>query len=266
MHPNLYLETLWRMDLRPEVFVAMGFGDEYRARYDEVIVPAVEAVSVSGIPLKPNRVDLSASGDSILTEIIDGIAHSELFLADISTAGYDAKTSQPYRNGNVMYEVGLALACRQPSEVLLIKDDDHKSLFDVSTIPYARIDFTDVETAKGDLQRLLEQRLGERNRLSDARVALTLAQLSPEEISLLGQAATSEGFSPTSRLIIDHSAAKKALHTIPNPVIEIGTSRLLDKQIIRFLEYRPEKDQTVYEYTTLGHAVVLAAAQRSSPS
>ena len=64
--------------------------------------------------VKPLRVDLSKTGDiSILTDIMDGIAHSEMFLADISSTGYDSKTAEPYRNGNVMYEVGLAVACLQ---------------------------------------------------------------------------------------------------------------------------------------------------------
>lgn len=70
----------------------------------------------------------------MLTDIMDGIAHSLMVLADVSTAGKDQNTGEPYRNGNVMYEVGLALACRQPAEVLLIRDDRDRFLFDVSTI------------------------------------------------------------------------------------------------------------------------------------
>jgi hypothetical protein len=37
-----------------------------------------------------------------------------------------------------MYEVGIALACRHSSEILLIKDDHDKRLFDTSTIPHLR--------------------------------------------------------------------------------------------------------------------------------
>ena len=262
MYPNSYLKTFWRMDLRYEVFVAMDFHEEYTTRFEQIIEPAVQATSVDGVPLRAKRVDLSVSGDSILTDIMDGIAHSLLFLADISTVGYDAKTSKPYRNANVMYEVGLALACRQPSEVLLIKDDDHKSLFDVSTIPYVRIDFTNPEAAKAQVQRLLEQRLSETNRLNDARVELTLPRLSPEEIALLEEAARHENFSQTTRLVIDDSAAQKAMFRLPNPKLEVGLARLLDKQIIKPLQYRPEKRQTVYVYTTLGYELVKAVGQR----
>jgi hypothetical protein len=46
-----------------------------------------------------------------------------------------------------MYEVGLALACRQPSEVLLVRDDRARFLFDVSVVPHMQVDFTDKERA-----------------------------------------------------------------------------------------------------------------------
>jgi hypothetical protein len=134
MHPNVYLRTFWRGTFRPEVFVAMSFGDAYLRRFTEVIEPAVGAVTYREKQLRARRVDLSKSGDSILTDIIDGVAHSAMILADVSVIGHDSKTGDPYRNGNVMYEVGLALACRQPGEVLLVRDDKAPFLFDVSTV------------------------------------------------------------------------------------------------------------------------------------
>ena len=118
MHPNLYLRTFWSADIRPEIFVAMSFAENYEDRFQQIIRPAIEEIRIGDVSLQANRVDLSKSGDSILTDIVDGIAHSELVLADVSTIGHDSKTGAPYRNGNVMYELGLALASRQPSEIL----------------------------------------------------------------------------------------------------------------------------------------------------
>src|SRR6478672_3376526 len=108
MHPNVYLRTFWRSNFRPEIFVAMQFGEPYDSRFKNIIEPAIEAVPYGKEKLKAKRVDVSKSGDSILTDIIDGIAHSLMVLADISTIGQDSKTGKHYRNGNVMYEVGLA--------------------------------------------------------------------------------------------------------------------------------------------------------------
>ena len=87
MHPNVYLRTFWRSSFRQSVFVAMSFAELYHPRYKEIIEPAIEAVTHRGDRLKAVRVDLSKTGDSILTDIIDGIAHSRLVLADVSVVG-----------------------------------------------------------------------------------------------------------------------------------------------------------------------------------
>ena len=138
MHPNAFLKTFWKLEPKIQIFVAMSFDPKYQGRYNEVIKPAIETIAFNGINIEAKRVDLSKSGDSILTEIMDGIAHSLMVVADVSSIGKDSINGYPYRNGNVMYEVGIALACRQPEEVLLLRDDQDKFLFDVSTVPHKK--------------------------------------------------------------------------------------------------------------------------------
>src|SRR3990172_2644030 len=188
MHPQTFLKTFWRLELRPQVFVAMSFAPQYQARFDDVIAPAINSITLDQIRLSPLRVDISKSGDSILTEISDGVAHSRLVLADVSSIGKDSVTGRPYRNANVLYEVGLALACRPSSEVLLIRDDHDEFLFDVSTIPHKTIDFTNVNDARKVLIEELYGRLREQRFHNDARVRLAIDSLSGEEITLLKQA------------------------------------------------------------------------------
>ena len=142
-------------------------------------------MTVEGKVLEPYRVDISKSGDSILTDISDGIAHSQLVLADVSSIGRDAITGNPYRNANVMYEVGIALACRQPSEVLLVRDDHDKFLFDVSTIPHVTLDFTEKEKAIQKLTECMMARIREQQYVSDARVQIAIQSLTTEETLLL---------------------------------------------------------------------------------
>jgi hypothetical protein len=182
MFPQSFLKTFWRMEFKPDVFVAMSFDEKYTSRYTDIIKPAIRSISVDGIELNDRRVDTSKSGDSIHTEIMDGIAHSILFLADVSSVGKDSVTGDSYRNGNVMYEVGLALSCRLPSEVLLIRDDKDKFFFDVSDIPHTNIDFTDKENAKLKLANLLQDRLDERNHLQDARISIVVSSMTEKEI------------------------------------------------------------------------------------
>ena len=172
------------MDLKPQIFVAMSFSPQYVSRFTSVIAPAIESISIDNIPLKAYRVDASKSGDSILTDIMEGVAHSQMVLADVSTFGKDETTKEPYRNGNVMYEVGIALACRQPQEVLLIRDDTDNFLFDVSTIPHLTIDFSQEHAARLRLHEELKARLRERQYVNDARVQLALAGLSAEELNI----------------------------------------------------------------------------------
>ena len=237
MHPNTYLRTFWRLELKPHVFVAMSFDTRYQSRFDNVIAPAIAAIN-----LQPFRVDVSKSGESIITEINEGIAHSILVLADISTVGKDSATSIPYRNGNVMYEVGLALACRQPHEVLLIRDDKDKFLFDVSTIHHKTIDFTNVERAKEELREELLGRLLEANHINDARVQKAISSLSGGEISLLKYMAS---LKPNTAWGRQNEGDVAGIVSIP---------RLLDKQLIKVIgEF--EAGFPAYQPTPLGYVV-----------
>ena len=115
MHPNVFLKTLWRKEILNQIFVAMSFEDRFRSRFDDIIRPAIEDETFGDIALSAYRVDNSKTGDSILSDIANGIAHSRLVLADLSVIDEGRYKETPIRNGNVMYEVGVALACGSPS-------------------------------------------------------------------------------------------------------------------------------------------------------
>jgi hypothetical protein len=262
MHPQLFLKAFWRMELRPQIFVAMSFADRYKSRFEDIIAPAICSISVDGINLEPYRVDLSKSGDPILIDIMDGIAHCQMVLADVSSIGKDSVTGQPYRNGNVMYEVGLALACRQPAEVLLIRDDRDKFLFDVSTIPHMTIDFTDTDSAITVLRDELKARLKERNYINDARVQLAVASLSCAEVGQLRHLADLPPEDP--RIII--RIPRKDFSSLESLEIDWSVSRLLDKQLIKITGGHDIDKWFMYlgyELTPFGH--IVAELVKSSP-
>jgi hypothetical protein len=184
MFPNVFLNTLWRLETQPQVFVAMPFGKDYEHRFSDVIAPAIRSIERDGTCLEPFRVDLARSGDDVLTEAMKAIAHCELFLADVSTTGKDT-SGACYRNGNVMYEVGLALACRQPEEVLLIRNDSDSFLFDISTIPHIIVDYGQPHRALSAIRNSLQARLKERDYIDDTRVQLALARLGTDHLEAL---------------------------------------------------------------------------------
>jgi hypothetical protein len=247
MHPNAFLRQLWQMELRPQVFVAMKFGGIYDDRYKNVFVPAIGSITVDGIALQPYRVDLSKSGDSILTDIMDGIAHARFVLADVSTVGNDSKTGFAYRNGNVMYEVGVALACRQSHDVLLVRDDHDRFMFDVSTIPHQTIDFTDIPTAISLLHEELKKRLAQQNFMNDARVQIALASLSHEEIVILKTWSKLDGF-----------AFGRGSSGLFDAAGSVGIPRLIDKGVLRVAGVF-DKGQAAYSFTPLGKVVMQLA-------
>lgn len=249
MFPNSFLKNYWRLEHRDIVFVAMPFDDVHDARYENVFCPAITGLKSEGILLKPYRVDISQTGDSILTDIVDGIAHCRLFLADISTVGNDAKTSDPYRNGNVMYEVGLALACRSSAETLLVKDDQESSLFDVSVIPTQTINFTEVPAATEALQSALRDRLREQKLIADARVTIAKSQISSEEFIELHYAAKIGLYRAWGR----HHRPYAGHH-------ELAIARLLDKQIVEMVGLFPNGNPA-YKLTPLGRVVAQEIVQ-----
>lgn len=243
MYPQSYLKTLWQLEMRPQVFVAMSFAPQYADRFAQVVDPAIRSVVVDGQRLVPYRVDISKSGDSILTDISDGIAHSRLVLADVSTIGRDSVTGDGYRNANVMYEVGIALACRQPSDVILVRDDHDTFLFDVSAIPHVTLDFTDSASAAGLLGEHLSARIREQRLVGDARVKIAIDSLSAEEALLLKQM---KDYAPTTVW----AREVKGLASW----YALATSRLLDKGIIR-LAGEFDDVKPAFGFTPLGYVI-----------
>jgi len=132
MFPSTYLSLFPAFPKNNKVFVAMSFDSRFDHRYSSVIEPALRRIEVDGQSLEPYRVNTRTISDSILTEILSGISSSRLVFADVSTI--EKVGDRAIRNGNVMYEVGIAHAVRQPEEVLLFRSDDDQILFDVANV------------------------------------------------------------------------------------------------------------------------------------
>ena len=116
MYPSHFLQLFPAFPRSRRVFVAMSFDERFRPRWEDVVAPGIRAVEINGAPLEPFRVDARHVSDSILTEILESIAGARLIFGDITTIG--VLDSVPVRTANVMYELGIAHACRLPEEVL----------------------------------------------------------------------------------------------------------------------------------------------------
>jgi hypothetical protein len=247
MHPNAFLTTFWRADVVDRVFVAMSFDPRFNARYSDVIQPAIESEPISGFTLVAQRVDNSKTGDSILTEIVSGIAHARLVLADVSVIDEGRYTQVPIRNANVMYEVGIALACRAPSDVLLVRDDSKPLLFDLSTIPTIQVDFQDIAAATTLLRKAIADRLQESTLLADARVRIAAQSLTQYELNVLEALST-----VVPGQARDLSMAGKGQPSIPT---ERGLAGLLAKGYVRAVGKNTESGGLFYQLTPVGSAL-----------
>lgn len=234
-----------------QVFVAMSFESRFNERYENIIKPSIENEMILGVNLKAYRVDNSKTGDSILSEIIDGIAHSRLVLADVSVIDEGRYTETPIRNGNVMYEVGLALACRNPSEVLLIRDDSKKFLFDVSTIPHMTLDCTDDAAAIESLRNAIADRISESRLSEDARIRIAAQTLTEHEVGLL-------------KFLSNLDANKIATLDVNNSGIlsfpvQHGLDGLIRKGCVKSFGINPETGAIFYALNKFGRALAEVA-------
>ena len=123
MYPRKYFDLFppFPRD-KDRIFVAMSFSKQFNNRWENVIEPSIRKAN-----FEPHRVDVSRISDSVITEILDGVSNCRLVFADVTTMDGS-------RNGNVMYEVGLAHALRQPEEVLLFRSDDDNIPFDLANV------------------------------------------------------------------------------------------------------------------------------------
>ncbi len=227
MHPNSFIEQLWRGTEVDRVFVAMSFAPRYESRYNDVFRPSIEAVTYRGRSLTASRVDESQTGDSILTEIIRGICEARLVLADVSDLSDGYPGAEPMRNGNVMYELGLAHAVKSPGKVLIVRDDSKRLLFDVSSIPHAVVDFTSIDGARDQIARLLRDRLREFETIDDLKLRAFIESISDTEASVLLRLYNSGKSEP-----IDLRIASGTEKTLPLPVRD-AVHNLRDIGLIR---------------------------------
>lgn len=117
---------------RDTVFVVMDFDERFGHRWNNVIRPGIQKVTIGNNRLEAVRIDDRNISDSIMTEILLQISQARLVLGDISSVGKIGDTT--VRNSNVMYEVGLAQAVRLPEEVILVRSDEDDLPFDVQSV------------------------------------------------------------------------------------------------------------------------------------
>jgi hypothetical protein len=102
MYPAHGLQLFPPFPRNDRVFVAISFDPRLEQRWEQVI-----AAGIQDAGLEPFRVNIPKTSGSIPAEIIQGISQARLVLGDVTAL-------DGIRNGNVMYEIGIAHTCRLP--------------------------------------------------------------------------------------------------------------------------------------------------------
>lgn len=269
MYPANYFDLFPPFPRENTVFVAMSFDPGFNARWSKVIAPGIRGVQVNGKSLEPVRVDARRISESILTEILSGIANCRLILADVTTVAH--ADGRPVRNGNVMYEVGVAHAVRLPEEVLLFRSDDDVLLFDVANVrvnPYAPDEKP--EEAKSLISDIIIASLRELDLRRHIAVRKVAESLDFPSWWLLVEAQSGKG--------IPHPEMRTMGQALGNSSRAAAISRLLELGAIRtmYLSFTPEKFEEIkdsadtpiltYECTEFGKAVFEEGIRRMGVS
>jgi hypothetical protein len=243
----------------------MSFDTRFDARWRDVIAPGIRNIGVNNGRLEPLRVDTRKISDSILTEILSGIADSRLIFADITTIG--RLDGRPIRNGNVMYEVGLAQSARLPEEVILFRSDDDSLLFDTSTVrinSYAPD--TDVDKARLAVTDTLMNALQELNLRKHLAVRKAVEALDHPSWWLLIESGAQKGVPHpkmrSMRDVLGNAARASAISRL----LEIGALRTsyveITPELLKAIGDAPDYDLLKYECTEFGEAIMREAGHR----
>ena len=265
MYPAHFFSLYPPFPRENKVFVAMSFDARFDARWLNVIAPAVRQIVVNDKALEPVRVDTRHISDSILTEILDGISNSRLIFADVTTMG--VLGDKFIRNGNVMYEIGMAQATRLPEEVLLFRSDSDPLLFDTSTV---RVNFYDPDASPEEARSFVaDAMLASLNELELRRHLAVRKAADMLDIpcwDLLGEACANK--------TVEHPAMRTMLHVLGNSPRAAAITRLLEMGALRtaYVQVTPELitqlgDKTDYSLlrykcTEFGRAVWVEGASR----
>lgn len=267
MHPNTFFAKHFNHTKRDEAFVVMSFAAEFQARWEQVIEPCLR----DDVGLTPNRVDYNQSGESIIHDILDGIAHARVVVADITCSPMkDMRgTMWPQRNGNVMWEVGIAHTMRLPDEVILIQSDNEPSIFDLTQFRAFPYHPAEVAESRKWLATLVNDRLRSVDQSASVYVSQCAQSISFTEWHLL-TVAMQQGH-------IAHPVLKNMRDVMSNMSILPALSRLLEMGALttEYLQVTPQlladkqalntmplESLVRYHATPLAHAIMAQAAVR----
>ncbi len=247
MYPKFFFERFWEGEQRNELFVCMPFHDAFDSRFNDIIVPAAKEAGFDNAV----RMKEDTEGNVVMDKILDGIANSKMILVDLSDDPKSLCNYSQHVNGNVLYEAGIAHAMREPSAIVMIREQDlAKADFDIRgmTINQPK----DGKLTREWLSKLLQTSLDNHKWFESKRVRA--AAQSIDEISLglmldIGRRPYGWNHFNTNNPKVFDSLRKASV------------LRLLDLGILRFATGGAESPtEYAYHWTSFGYEVMKCLA------
>ncbi len=232
MYVKFFFERFWEGNQRNELFVCMPFHDSMDGKFELI----QEAARLAGFE-RAARVKEDWQPNVITDKIFDGIANSRLLLFDLSD---DPKQKQA--NGNVLYELGIANAMRDPQDMVLIRKKSRRRVpFDISGLTYISYIDLGAPVLRDILRDALERQEWHKSKRVDA------AAQALDEVAL--------------GLMYNNGRRPQGANHFGlgglSPELKLCVFRLIDLGILRFAWgcYK-DKYESAYYWTSFGYEVM----------
>lgn len=177
MYPKHFFERFWESEQKNQLFVGMPFDESVNNNFDII------NTSVKNLGFKEAfRVGIESEANSINDRIFDAIANSKMLLFDLSD---DKRTGKI--NHNVIYELGIANAIREPSDIVLIRKNNKNEFnlpFDIQGL---HINFFENELTREFIEEKIKNAAQNQQWHKSKRVLSAIESLDENGLSLMNQ-------------------------------------------------------------------------------
>ena len=236
MYPKHFFERFWESEQKNQLFVGMPF--------DESINDTFNVISESAKNLgfeKSFRVGLETEANSINDRIFDAIANSKMLIFDLSD---DTRTGAI--NHNVIYELGIANAIREPFDIVLIRKqnkDKMKLPFDIQGL---YINFFEEKITEEFVKNVITSVMQNQEWHKSKRISSAIESLDENGLLLMNQIGYKpKGYNHFNSSGLDYNSKMSLL-------------RLVDLGIVKFACVIWQKGgfEYAYHWTPFGYAVM----------
>jgi len=239
MYAKVFFEHFWEGDQRNELFVCMPFHDSFDSKLKDVMDPGAKMAGFD----KAERVKEDWEANVITDRVFDGIANSRMILFDLADDPKAPCQFSKQVNGNVLYELGIANAVREPEDIVLIRHGSADGVpFDIAGL---NINVYDDHLSKEWLANKLRAALNDQKWYMSKRVKAAARAIDEIALTIMCQKGCfPDGYNHFN--IVDKP-----------PEWKIAVLRLVDLGILWFASAIHEKGyEHAYRWTPFGREVM----------